>query len=77
MSKQLETVETLIDEAKSIQDRLGSGAMSNTVARTLLTAIKIRLDGFKVNMAASSLGCSIQDHAIHVADRQKAIKLVA
>lgn len=72
----LETVESLADEAKTIQGKLEAGTMSNAVARTLLAAIKLRMDGFRMNMQASSLGCDIIDHATHARDRIK-LKVVA
>lgn len=68
------TMEDLIRQAESVQQRLEAGQISNSVARTLLVSITVKMNGFRINMQASALGCTIKNQELFEEQR---LKLVA
>lgn len=71
------TTEMLRDDVLQIRKDLRSGALSNSVARTLLVGAKIALDTLRAEMEATRLGAAFQPIEFHSADRNQARTLKA
>jgi hypothetical protein len=65
------TTEKLRDEVLAIRRELRAGAISNTVARSLIMAAKVELETLKAEMEAARLGAAFESVEYHSTDRPK------
>jgi hypothetical protein len=71
------TTEKLRDEVLTIRRELRAGAISNTVARSLIMAAKVELDTLKAEMEAARLGAAFESLEYHSNDRTKTDRRLA
>lgn len=72
------TTEDLGNDVMEIARSVRDGSLSNTVARTLLNAAKLRLDALKMEMEAARLGANFGTVKLAESERNKShLKRVA